>query len=164
MVGLNPDVIAAHGAPTIRLLNETTSVIPVTMVGVAGDDPLRFGSIDSFARPGRNATGTATLEGEVMAKVLDLLHEVAALISSVSMFINPTNEGAVHYVRAAREATSKFGISVQVLEVRSPTDFDAAFVAIAAAHTQAILVATEGLIQSQRKRMQAILGREATVG
>ncbi|HEY2966782.1 MAG TPA: ABC transporter substrate-binding protein [Casimicrobiaceae bacterium] len=151
VVGLKPDVIAVRGAPATRILKERTSVIPIVMVGVG--DPVTFGLIDSLARPGRNVTGTAALEGEVETKVLDLLHEAAPRASSVAVFVNPNNEGAAPYARTAREAGSKRGLRVQVLEVRSTGDFDSAFAAIAGERTESILVATEGLIQSQRKRI-----------
>ena len=151
VVGLKPDVIMVRGAPATRMMKDSTSDIPIIMVGVG--DPVRFGLIASLARPGGNVTGTAALEGEVQAKVLDLLHEMAPRVTSVAIFVNPNNEGTAFYVTTGREAASKLGLRVQVLEVRSPGEFDNAFADIASARTDSILVATEGLIQSQRKRI-----------
>ncbi|MFS8084089.1 MAG: ABC transporter substrate-binding protein [Acidobacteriota bacterium] len=59
----------------------------------------------------------------------------------------------------ARPAAEKLRVRLQALEVRSPGDFDAAFVAIAGERTQAMLVGAEPLVRSQLSRVAELAAK-----
>ncbi len=70
LVALVPDVIVAHGAPTVGPLLQATRSVPVVFPVVA--DPVAAGYVDNLARPGGNATGFMAYElqsGRKMAGV-----------------------------------------------------------------------------------------------
>jgi putative tryptophan/tyrosine transport system substrate-binding protein len=60
LVALAPDVILAHGAPTLGPLLQATRTVPIVFP-IAGD-PVAAGFVDSLARPGGNVTGFMDLE------------------------------------------------------------------------------------------------------
>ena len=74
LVRLEPQVIVAAPTAAARAVKDATSMIPIVMWGVS--DPIGYGLIASFARPGENVTGvTGTLAFETYTKQLQLLRE-----------------------------------------------------------------------------------------
>jgi putative ABC transport system substrate-binding protein len=57
LAALSPDVILAHGAPTLGPLLQITRTVPI--VFPVASDPVAAGFVESLARPGGNATGDA---------------------------------------------------------------------------------------------------------
>ena len=151
VVRLDPAVIVVQTAPATRALKQASRSIPIVMVGVG--DPVGYGLVDSLARPGGNVTGTSFLVNEGSAKLAEILKEAVPTLTSLALFVNPANEGAVSGVSAMRAAADLLRLRLQLLEVRNPGDFDEAFAAIARERTQAILVWPESLIRSQLSRI-----------
>jgi putative ABC transport system substrate-binding protein len=60
LVTLRPDVIAAVSSPAIRAIKHATTTIPIVMSFI-GEDPVRLGIVENFARPGGNVTGVAMI-------------------------------------------------------------------------------------------------------
>ena len=54
LVALAPDVILAHGVPTLGPLLQATRTVPIVFPTAA--DPVAAGFVESLARPGGNAT------------------------------------------------------------------------------------------------------------
>ena len=52
----------------------TTTTIPI--VFSIGGDPIKMGLVDSLNRPGGNITGASFLSSDIMAKMLEALHEL----------------------------------------------------------------------------------------
>src|SRR5262249_59164747 len=84
LVELQPDVLVAHSTPATAALLHQTHAIPIVFVQVV--DPVGSGFVQSFARPGGNATGftnhdQATLGG----KWLELLKQVAPRVTRLML-------------------------------------------------------------------------------
>jgi len=59
LVQLGVDVIVAATPPAINAAKSATSTIPI--VFPVGSDPVEFGLVSSYDRPGGNVTGVATM-------------------------------------------------------------------------------------------------------
>ena len=74
LVGRKVDVIVAGGGVAVLAAKNVTSTIPIVFFG--GGDPVAMGLVTSFARPGGNLTGVASMAAELMVKRLELLSEL----------------------------------------------------------------------------------------
>jgi len=65
----NPAVVVAAGSGFIPYLKAATSIVPI--VFISGLDPISYGFVDSFNRPGGNVTGINFMSTELTGKRLD---------------------------------------------------------------------------------------------
>src|SRR4051794_36073202 len=89
VVRANPDVIVTVSARMVLSFQAASSTIPI--VATMGVDPVAAGIATSFARPGRNFTGsTGDAGGKYYAKLLELLKEAAPALSTVGFIATPS--------------------------------------------------------------------------
>ena len=158
VAGLAPDVVVVQSAPATRAMARVTATIPIVMVGVG--DPVAFGLVRSYASPGANVTGSSYLASESSRKALQVLKEIAPVIGSVAVFVNPGNDGTPGYVRDMREGGTALGLRVQIVEVASAADVDAAFAAITRERTDSLIIGPEPLLRAQRAAIAGFALRE----
>jgi putative ABC transport system substrate-binding protein len=148
LVALKPDVILVGSAPATRALMKATTTIPIVMVSVG--DPVAYGIVRSLKEPGGNVTGAAFMAEELSRKSVALLKEIAPRIRTVAVFGRPANEGYPILVRVLNEAASTLKVEFRFVEVNAAADFEPAFDAILRLRADALLMAPEPLIISQR--------------
>ena len=150
LVRLNVDVIVANVTLPTRAAKQATSTIPIVMI--APGDPVGDGLVDSLARPGGNVTGmSALLSPELAAKRLQLLKEVLPGLSRVAVLWDPAIPASTRLMRETEDAARTLGIGVESVEVRSPTDFDAAFKVLAQQLPGALITIGDPLTLSPSK-------------
>ena len=126
LIRLKVDVIVAFVIKAAEDAKNQTSTIPIVMVGVG--DPVGAGLVTSLARPGGNVTGTSTLAVALVAKQLELLKLVAPDHTAIAAMFNPTNVTfQTQQVKEAKKASEMLGLQLRFLEVREPSEFEAAF-------------------------------------
>jgi putative tryptophan/tyrosine transport system substrate-binding protein len=153
-------VIAIPGSgPATRAAKAATATIPIVF-GVAGD-PVQLGLVDSFARPGGNATGVNFLAEEVAAKRLRLLHELVPKAARVAVLVNPANAAATeNTLRDLHEAAPIIGLQIQVLKATTISEIDAAFAMLARERPDALFVGPDGFFSSRRVQFAILAARE----
>ena len=158
IVAQAPDVILVQSAPGTRAAMQATASIPIVMVSVG--NPIEYGIVSNYTKPGGNVTGTTFLADESILKLLQLLLQAVPGLRSVAVFANPTNEAAVPTIRKVREHTNARGIRAQIVEVSGPADFEPAFAAIRRERTESMLLPPEPLIRSRRDAIGEFALRE----
>src|SRR5215813_5897954 len=101
-------VIVATGITAARAAKGATSTIPI--VFNTGGDPVKFGLVTSLNKPGQNVTGVASLGKMLVAKQLELLHELVPQADAIAFLVNPNNAVAgldTNDVKAAAGALGK---------------------------------------------------------
>jgi putative tryptophan/tyrosine transport system substrate-binding protein len=89
LIGLRPDVILAQGTPGVTAVRQNDKNVSVVFVLVA--DPVNAGLIDSLEHPGGTTTGITNFEFSIGGKWLDLLRELDAQLTHVTVISNPAN-------------------------------------------------------------------------
>jgi ABC-type uncharacterized transport system substrate-binding protein len=152
LVRFKVDVIIAGGGELVaRAAKQATETIPIVMTNAA--DPVETGLVASLARPGGNITGLVTFSPELSGKRLELLKEAFPKVSRVAVLANPANPEQESRVKETKAAAQGLRVQLQILEVRDPSAFDKAFLAITKEHAQALLPMGDPLIVSQRKQI-----------
>jgi putative ABC transport system substrate-binding protein len=89
VVRQQPDVIFAASVRMVRNFKAATATIPI--VGTMGD-PVAYGLVSSWARPGGNITGVSVHPGlEIFGKRLGLLRELIPTVSRVGLLVSQDN-------------------------------------------------------------------------
>jgi putative ABC transport system substrate-binding protein len=159
LVAQGPDLILVQTLPATRALMQATKSIPIVMGGVG--NPVDYGIVADYRRPGGNVTGASFMAHEYVAKLLQLLKEAAPRLRSLAFFTNPSNEAAAPMAHQVRAEAATLGMQVQVAEVRALDDFDGALAAIRQARTQSILLPPEPLILSRRETIASFAATHA---
>jgi putative ABC transport system substrate-binding protein len=109
-------------------------------------DPVGAGLAASLARPGGNVTGTSSLAAALVGKQLELLKLVAPNNAVIATMFNPTNVTSQSLqVKEARAASQLLGRELRFLEVRSTTEFEAAFETVREEQIGVLLILTDAL-------------------
>jgi putative ABC transport system substrate-binding protein len=152
LVRLQVNVIVAFVTQAAEVAKKQTSTIPIVMVGVS--DPVGAGLAISLARPGGNVTGTASLAAALVGKQLELLKLVASNDTSVATIFNPTNVTfQALQVKEAKAASQALGLQLRFLEVRAPTEFEAAFGTVVQEKIGALLILIDPLFIANSKAL-----------
>src|SRR5215472_5910864 len=77
------DVIVAFSGDSAQAARRATATIPIVMD--TGGDPIRLGLVASLSQPVGNVTGLTLMQGEVAAKSLQMLKEVAPRVSKIGV-------------------------------------------------------------------------------
>ena len=153
-------VIAVPGGPAPALAAKaTTSTIPI--VFVVNEDPVRLGLVASLARPGGNATGINIVTGELVAKQLELLHELVPGAARVAVLINPTAPNADRILRDVEPAARAIGLQIQLLNASTSHEIDAAFATFVRERPDALFVGADIFFLSRRLQLAHLATRHA---
>src|SRR5919108_540119 len=128
LAGLPVDVlVAATSAPSIAAKQATTT-IPI--VAVYTPDPVGEGLAASLARPGGNVTGLSSLYSEYGVKMLELLGAVRPGVQRIAVLGDPGASNYAIYWRQLNVASSRLGMSVEPVHLRSSEDVEKTLSAI----------------------------------
>jgi putative ABC transport system substrate-binding protein len=150
-------VIVAVGTPSALAAKAATSTIPVVF-GV-GPDPIQSGLIASLNRPGGNMTGVALLHGDLLPKLLELLHELVPTAAVISVLINPTSPVAKPGARGLQEAAHSLRLQLYFLNVNNEGEIDAGFAALVEHQAGGLVVAPDSSLNTQRDQIVALAAR-----
>jgi ABC-type uncharacterized transport system substrate-binding protein len=109
-------VIMAGGgtSPALAAKAATTAIPIVVLVGV---DPVTAGLVASLNQPGGNVTGISILNVAVVAKRLELLHELVPTAAVIALLVNPTNPVFTEpETKEVRDAARSLRLQLHVLK------------------------------------------------
>ena len=124
LIAKNVNVIIANGPPVLHAAHLATRTIPIVALDLE-TDPVASGVAATLGRPGGNITGVFLDFPDFTAKWMEMLVESNPKVSRASVLWDPIT-GTVQ-MESVKKAAEKLRVELDVLEVRRPSDFDAAF-------------------------------------
>ena len=159
LVNRRVSVIAAVGGdPSNKAAKQATETIPI--VFATGSDPVQAGLVESFNRPGGNATGVTTSTNLMEPKRLGLLRELAPGVSLVGALVNPTFPAAVRQAADIEQAARTVGERILIANASSDDELEAAFVSFVRGGVGALLVTADPYFDVRRDRIVAFAARQ----
>jgi putative tryptophan/tyrosine transport system substrate-binding protein len=157
LVGRKVSLILAVGnvQPALAAKRVTAS-IPV--VFAMGADPVARGVVPSFNRPGANITGVTMLDGDVLEKRLQLLHDLVPGATRFGALVNPNNNTEI-LIKRAEDAVGTFDGTIEIVRTKTQDDFEAAFATLAQRRVEALIVFPDTLFASWATRLVALAAR-----
>src|SRR5262245_53335092 len=152
-------IAATGGLPSALAAKSATTTIPI--VFIVGDDPVKYGLVASFNRPGGNLTGVALLSVTIDTKRLELVRELVPKATSVALLINPGNPQSETQIKDMQAAARGTGLPLNILRATTENDIDTAFETLVRQGINALVVGADSLFPSRRKQIVALAARHA---
>jgi ABC-type uncharacterized transport system substrate-binding protein len=144
-------LVTAGGEPSALAAKQVTSTIPIVF-GLGGD-PVRLGLVESFSRPGGNATGVTLLTNLMEPKRLGLLRELVPGVPLIGVLLNPNFAQAPVQLQQIEEAARSINQSINVAKVSIDKELEAAFISFANERVGALLVAADPYFDTRREQI-----------
>jgi putative ABC transport system substrate-binding protein len=152
-------VIAATTLPAAPVAKAATATIPI--VFLIGGDPVELGFVESMDRPGGNMTGIAALNVDLIAKRLELLHELVPKADTVAVLVNPNSAYTEPETSHVHEAGLAAGLKVLLLAASNENEIGTAFANLVRQKVGALIVSADPFFTSHRDQVVALAALHA---
>ncbi len=133
------------------LAQGATASVPV--VFTIGGDPVRFGLVQSFNRPGGNITGIAFSPSMLGAKRMQLLRDLVPGATRIALLMNPDTPNVGAELADSQAGAAKLGQETFVVHARNAGEIDAAFAELVRAKANALITATDPVMLDRRAQI-----------
>jgi putative ABC transport system substrate-binding protein len=152
-------IAALGGIPSAMAAKAATMTIPA--VFLLGANPVELGLVASLSRPGGNLTGVSTLNLELGAKRLELLHELVPAATVIALLVNPTSPNAEIQSKDLQAAAGALGRQLRVLHASTERDFDMVFASLAQLRIGALVIGAGAPFSGRGEQLAALAVRHA---
>jgi len=157
LAALAPDVILAHGAPTLGPLLQLTRTVPI--VFPVASDPVAAGFVESLARPGGNATGFMDWEYGIAVKWPELLKQIAPSVTRVAVLRDPTIPTGPAQFGVIQAVAPALGMDLVPINVRDVPEIERALAAFARSSNGSLIVTPSGFASVNRDLIITLAAR-----
>jgi ABC-type uncharacterized transport system substrate-binding protein len=151
-------IVASGGVAPVLAAKSATATIPIVFASAA--DPVELGLVASLNRPGGNITGVSFLAEALVAKRLELLHQVVPAAKSIGYLVNPTSPQVESQIKNAENAARVLGMRLVTLSASTPSDIEVAFAVVAERQIGALVTAADPFFYAQRSQLTAMAARQ----
>jgi putative ABC transport system substrate-binding protein len=154
LVNLKVSVMFASSVQAALAAKQATKTIPIVFVMLG--DPVAAGLVASLAQPGGNVTGLGAVAGgggEIAAKRLQLLKEIAPAVTRIAVLWNPHNPGNVRAMKVITDAAGPLGVHLYPHAVAEPATLGNALAAMAKEPVGALLVVADPTFGGNHKQI-----------
>jgi ABC-type uncharacterized transport system substrate-binding protein len=153
-------VIATPGStPASIAAKKATATIPI--VFATGGDPIELGLVTSFNRPGGNATGITSLNGDLAAKRFAVIRQLLPQATHFFALVNPTSQLAKRFVTDLNAGAASIGIHVNVLHASSDGEIEAAFAGLPNQSGNVLVFGPDAFFYTRRPLIASLAMRHA---
>jgi putative ABC transport system substrate-binding protein len=154
-----PVAVIVGDAVVALAAKAATTTVPTLFV--AGGDPVEVGLVTSLNRPGGNVTGVVFFSGNLGAKRLQLLRQIAPKATTIAMLVNPHRPDTEEERRNVQTAAQSIGQQLFVVDADSEPDIETAFATFVQRGAGALLIGSGVFMNTHRKSIVALAARYA---
>jgi putative ABC transport system substrate-binding protein len=153
-------ICAGAGDVAIRTAMAATKTIPI--VFTTASDPVRAGFVSSIGHPGGNVTGTTFMGVELVAKRMELLHEVLPGITRIALLVNPNNPGLMQdNINLSKVAVQRLGLEMVVVKAGSESEIESAVATAVVEQAKALSIGNDAYLSSRSRQIALFAMRHA---
>ena len=141
------DLIYSVATSVTLAVKEATKSVPI--VFNAGNDPVAFGLVESFRKPGGRLTGTYSRSTDLIAKRLELLKGMVPRLRRVVIFYNPDNLNTQPRMKVVRDAARQLKVELLERRVTSVEELRAGLRALRPGEADAYFSMPDSMVISQ---------------
>jgi putative tryptophan/tyrosine transport system substrate-binding protein len=154
--------VISAGAPdvAVRVAMAATKTIPI--VFVTASDPVGAGFVPSLGRPEGNVTGITLIGTELVAKRLELLHELLPGATRIAVLVNPNNPGLTRdNIEQSEAAVHRLGLEMVVIKAGTESETESAVVAAVQQQAKALIMGNDAYLSSRSRQIAFFALRHA---
>ena len=152
-------VLFAGASGAALAASRATSTIPIVFVSAV--DPVKYGLVNSFNRPGRNATGVSYLTSALAGKRLEIMHQLAPRATSIAVLVNPKNPTSEPFVQDVQRAAGILKLQVPISGITDKRELDNVFAALAVPRPGGLIVGPDPLFTAHSLQIAALAAHHA---
>jgi putative ABC transport system substrate-binding protein len=152
-------VIVAEGTPAAFAAKTATTAIPIVVI--MGGDPVQTGLIASLNRPGGNVTGVNILVSALLAKQLEILHEMVPGAGLIGFLVNPTGPSGELETRDVQAAAEVLGQKLLIVRASTDGELESAFATLARQRVSALVIGADIFFNNRLAQLVAMTSRQA---
>ena len=153
-------ICAGAGDVAIRAAMVATKTIPI--VFTTASDPVRAGFALSLGRAGGNATGATFMGVELVAKRVELLHEILPSITRIALLVNPNNPGLMQdNIDLSKAAVQRLGLEMVVVKAGSESEIESAVGSAVQQQAKALSIGNDAYLSSRSRQIAFFALRHA---
>jgi len=152
-------LVASGGDPAISAAKAATTTIPI--VATIGNDPVETGLVQSLNRPGGNLTGVSVFAVQLVAKRLELAHELVPKSAVVGFLANPGNPNSKIDTAEIDQAARTLGHEAVILEAATESECEAVFISLRQRQVAALIVESDPFFNKLTDRLVALAQRHS---
>jgi putative tryptophan/tyrosine transport system substrate-binding protein len=153
LVRLKVDVIAMDNGTGAKLVQESTTPIPIC---VAGGDLQAAGVLKNLAKPEGNITGVQVFQPDLVGKRLALPKETVPGLTRVGMLSGSRSPVNTTVLRIAEDASRTLGLELHVKEVALADDLEPAFSTLTQAGVRGLIVMNNPALTARSDQVVAL--------
>jgi putative tryptophan/tyrosine transport system substrate-binding protein len=153
-------ICAGAGDVAIRAAMAATKTTPI--VFTTASDPVRAEFVLSLGRPGGNVTGATFMGVELVAKRLELLHEILPSITRIALLVNPNNPGLMQdNIELSKASLQRLGLELIVVKAGNESEIESAVGEAMGQQAEALSIGNDAYLSSRSRQIAFFTLRHA---
>ena len=154
--------VICAGASNVAIQAAMAATKTIPIVFTTASDPVSAGFVPSLGRPGGNLTGITFFGVELVAKRLELLHEVLPGATRIALLVNPNNPGLMKdNIRQTEAAVSRLGLEMVVVKAGSENEIESAVVTAAQQQASTLSIGNDAYLSTRSRQIASFALRHA---
>jgi putative tryptophan/tyrosine transport system substrate-binding protein len=153
-------IVVGASTPGALAAKAATQTIPI--VFFIGTDPVKVGLVTNLAHPDGNITGITVLNVDLIAKSIEIMHNLMPPDTTIAALVNPANIPQTATERViVQDAARAGGARVVILNASTPSEIESAFATLVSERVGALVVSGENFFLTQHDLLVELAARHA---